>query len=416
MLRSSIPVFFLMMAWVFTACDDDDFVSSPHGFEYRLHQKPPATKVQWGDYVLYHADYADARTGNVFFTTRTAPRPNLRALTDIESGTVLEKAIALMGEGDSITVLLGADRIQRRIFPPHVVIPELIHLHVKVYRVYTPQQRETAYRSWYRHPVPVVELPGGLAKKIIHSDTSAPRIRPGDEITYGIDAIHLLPDEEIIYQHWNRHTSVIPEVIPGSATPVLHTLLTMHAGDSVHLKVVADSVQFPMPHTWPGDRIVYRIKVYTHTSLEERLMAMSMQEQEIRDIRSEAYNLLQQAVCDWVEGSWAGDTLLEGMHVQMLRKDEKSTLPANETRAVVHYMGFTDECVLFAESFEKIEPLQFEPGQGFVIRGWDLLMRHMQPGDHWLIRIPPHLAFGAGGLEGKVGPRADVWYYMWRIE
>lgn len=417
MQRFSFLFFYsILLVLLITGCEDDDFREAPDGFSYKLYQQQRTPVINEGDYVLYHADYASAISEEVFFTTRTKDLPNLRVINPRAERTKLEHAMAMLHPGDSLTILIGSDQLNRRLFPPTINIPDLVHIHLKVYDVFTERKRIEATQYWLDSDKSVEPVIAGVQKKIIQSDTSAHKIRPGDEVTYRIEAHHLLPDWEIPYQLQNRHTSVIPEVTPPEATPVLASILTMRDGDKAEVLVFADSLNYKLPGAWPNDRIVYHIKIESVKSLEQRLMSMEMQERQVLAIRSEAYRLLQQAVCDWVEGSWAGDTSIAGMHILKVEHAKTGIIAKNPNKASVHYMGFAEDCLLFAESFEKIEPLEFELHQGFVIRGWDVLMESMRPGDHWLVRIPPNLAFGASGFLDKVEPNAVVWYYIWRLE
>ncbi len=52
-------------------------------------------------------------------------------------------------------------------------------------------------------------------------------------------------------------------------------------------------------------------------------------------------------------------------------------------------------------------PKEFVAGLGSVIPGWDLAATQMRAGDHWIVTIPPQLAYGPHGGP-KVPPNSTV--------
>ncbi|HLR44892.1 MAG TPA: FKBP-type peptidyl-prolyl cis-trans isomerase [Brevibacterium sp.] len=62
----------------------------------------------------------------------------------------------------------------------------------------------------------------------------------------------------------------------------------------------------------------------------------------------------------------------------------------------------------FDASYNRGTPLQFKLGVGMVIAGWDQGVQGMRVGGRRTLRIPPHLAYGAGGVPGAIGPNESL--------
>lgn len=62
----------------------------------------------------------------------------------------------------------------------------------------------------------------------------------------------------------------------------------------------------------------------------------------------------------------------------------------------------------FDASYNRGTPLQFKLGVGMVIAGWDQGVQGMKVGGRRTLRIPPHLAYGAGGVPGTIGANESL--------
>jgi peptidylprolyl isomerase len=73
----------------------------------------------------------------------------------------------------------------------------------------------------------------------------------------------------------------------------------------------------------------------------------------------------------------------------------------------VHYTGWLSDGAKFDSSRERGEPIALELGAGRVIRGWDLGLAGMKPGEKRLLLIPPSLGYGSRG-GGPIPPNATL--------
>lgn len=72
--------------------------------------------------------------------------------------------------------------------------------------------------------------------------------------------------------------------------------------------------------------------------------------------------------------------------------------------ADVHYVGVAWSTGKEFDTSWGRGPLQFRPGTGQVIRGWDEGLIGMKVGGRRKLTIPAHLAYGDRGAGGVIGP------------
>ena len=75
----------------------------------------------------------------------------------------------------------------------------------------------------------------------------------------------------------------------------------------------------------------------------------------------------------------------------------------------VHYVGVTHSGgEEFDASYNRGTPLEFPLGVGMVIKGWEQGIEGMRVGGRRKLVIPPHLAYGAQGAGGVIGPNETL--------
>lgn len=68
----------------------------------------------------------------------------------------------------------------------------------------------------------------------------------------------------------------------------------------------------------------------------------------------------------------------------------------------VHYRGTLTDGTLFDESYGRGQPLDFNLGQGQVIKGWDQGILGMCVGEKRKLKIPAKLGYGDSGAPPKI--------------
>lgn len=85
--------------------------------------------------------------------------------------------------------------------------------------------------------------------------------------------------------------------------------------------------------------------------------------------------------------------------------DPKGEPPTLEDVATVNYEGRLDDGSTFDSSYADGEPKNFPVG--LLIPGWVEALQQMRPGDHWMIRMPPQLAYGSES-NGRIPPNSAL--------
>ena len=108
------------------------------------------------------------------------------------------------------------------------------------------------------------------------------------------------------------------------------------------------------------------------------------------------------------EIDFPGDTAPTDLEITDDVVGEGPEAKAGDTVAV-HYVGVAHSTgEEFDASYNRGTPLQFKLGVGMVIAGWDQGVQGMRVGGRRTLRIPPHLAYGPGGVPGAIGPNESL--------
>ncbi|HEY7799914.1 MAG TPA: FKBP-type peptidyl-prolyl cis-trans isomerase [Hyphomonadaceae bacterium] len=85
--------------------------------------------------------------------------------------------------------------------------------------------------------------------------------------------------------------------------------------------------------------------------------------------------------------------------------DENGLSPDDNDFVYVHLEGRLEDGSLVDSTYETQAPLRFPMAD--LTPGWAELMKGMRPGDHWMVRMPPNLMYGAEG-DGRIPANANV--------
>jgi len=86
----------------------------------------------------------------------------------------------------------------------------------------------------------------------------------------------------------------------------------------------------------------------------------------------------------------------EGLRYAIVKPGEGEPARAGH-RAIVHYTGWMVNGYKFDSSRDRGQPFAFELGAGNVIRGWELGVQGMLPGEKRILVVPPGLGYGSRG-------------------
>jgi FKBP-type peptidyl-prolyl cis-trans isomerase FkpA len=96
-----------------------------------------------------------------------------------------------------------------------------------------------------------------------------------------------------------------------------------------------------------------------------------------------------------------------GLYYQDLRLGQGREAGAGD-RVEVHYAGWLPDGTLVDSHVPPAEALGFIVGGGEVIPGWDEGVLGMRAGGARRLVVPPHLAYGSGGVPGAIPRNATL--------
>ncbi|MBI1339154.1 peptidylprolyl isomerase [bacterium] len=85
--------------------------------------------------------------------------------------------------------------------------------------------------------------------------------------------------------------------------------------------------------------------------------------------------------------------------------DPSGATATTDDFVMVNYEGRLDDGEVFDSSFDRGRPATFPVGD--LIPGWVEFLTLMKPGDHWMVRLPSDLAYGAEG-NGRIPPNSPL--------
>ena len=100
--------------------------------------------------------------------------------------------------------------------------------------------------------------------------------------------------------------------------------------------------------------------------------------------------------------------LKNGLEIEILKAGKGAQEAKEGTRVTVHYTGRLTNGKKFDSSRDRKKPFAFDLGKGNVIKGWELGVKGMKPGEMRRLTIPAKLAYGKRGVPGAIGPNATL--------
>jgi len=260
-----------------------------------------------------------------------------------------------------------------------------------------------------------VEVAPGLQKRLLGFDDQQRAIKDGIYAELGVH-FKCFGEEG----GWCSHTL---ELLPSQNLWMAESnfgqeLLTMHAGDSVLFQTVLDAVEHPvfMPFvsrcacTTTENPILLLVAVrevfdstrYAESPRNKRILLLEQEREEIERV------LAQNQLTDLVTADWGG--------WHMILKEGEGHPPVQGEEIALAYTGRTLDGLIFDDASDSTQWLYFPYGKpDQVIRGIEIAVSTMLPGERRRVWLTSDLAFGARGSRGIVKPFAPVVFELERM-
>jgi FKBP-type peptidyl-prolyl cis-trans isomerase FklB len=104
-------------------------------------------------------------------------------------------------------------------------------------------------------------------------------------------------------------------------------------------------------------------------------------------------------------------TTASGLQYEVVEQaSDLSTSPRLGDQVDVFYSGITVDGHEFANTLSAYKPSTFPLNK--VIKGWREALMLMHPGDHWIIYLPPELAYGATSPSTDIPANSALIYHI----
>jgi FKBP-type peptidyl-prolyl cis-trans isomerase len=208
--------------------------------------------------------------------------------------------------------------------------------------------------------------------------------------------------------------------LDSNTIPLAEMLYSMKLGDSSLYTMVMTPEQ-----KGPGmeniDTVFYYMKL-------ERIMdeATMKKEQEKKDaeaakkaeeMKLKSVGIVKQAEklrTDFLAGALKGKTVKtpSGLEYMVVEKGKGPKVLQDDFVSVAYHGIFEKDGKIFDSSFERGNDIQFNAGQGQMIKGWDEAMLHLNVGDKSILFVPYPLAYGEEGRPPQIPAKANLVFFI----
>lgn len=106
---------------------------------------------------------------------------------------------------------------------------------------------------------------------------------------------------------------------------------------------------------------------------------------------------------------------VNGVKIEVLSEGKGEEVKAGNTVSI-HYTGFLTDGTKFDSSVDRNMPFETKIGVGQVIKGWDMGVIGMKPGEKRKLTIPSDFGYGPYGAGDVIPPNADLIFEVELIE
>ncbi|MFZ4797779.1 MAG: FKBP-type peptidyl-prolyl cis-trans isomerase [Bacteroidia bacterium] len=251
-----------------------------------------------------------------------------------------------------------------------------------------------------------IKTDGGTAFRFINKNEKGTKVIPNMILLadlFGTAKKANNPLEDTII--FNSISSDKPFYIPTEQPGLQNVFYKLHAGDSIEIKIIADTFynktfSSPLPDYVAKGSIV-NLFFHVQEALTQNEIEQKSREQNTPLIKADSLRLKK--YCDNLKGV---KKLANGLRYKVIKANPKGLLTKNGAMVSVKYKGWLIEGDVFDENL-KGESFKFVLGMNQVIRGWDEGLRLMKTGETCRLIIPWYLAYGSHG-NGPIPPFTSI--------
>ncbi len=208
--------------------------------------------------------------------------------------------------------------------------------------------------------------------------------------------------------------------VDSTTQAIVEMLYNLTEGDSVKMLIPLDQPNKPRGLE-NVDTLIYYIKA--EQILDEEAMNKKIEEERAKQAKKfEAAKAVEAKIADKVSGLLADyksgklaaklKKTPSGVEYYIVEKGNGAKVEKGNKVKVAYYGVLKENGKLFDNSFGRGEDIEFNAGQGRMIKGWDEAMLELNEGDKAVLFIPYNLAYGEKGSPPMIPEKSDLVFYI----
>lgn len=204
-----------------------------------------------------------------------------------------------------------------------------------------------------------------------------------------------------------------PFYIPTEQPGLQKVFYQLHQGDSVIIKIIADSFysktfNSPLP-SYIAKGSVVNLYFHVQEALTKEEIEQKAKEQNSVAIKNDSFLVLK-----YITKNKGFKKLASGLFFKKLVANSKGMPTQNGAMLSVNYKGWLIDGDVFDEN-KNAPPFKFVLGMKQVIAGWEQGLKQMKKGETYQLVIPWYLAYGSQG-NGPIPPFTSIVFNIQLIE
>jgi FKBP-type peptidyl-prolyl cis-trans isomerase len=249
----------------------------------------------------------------------------------------------------------------------------------------------------------------GLEYAILRHDNKDRKIAPNDFVfLYLSYALERNGQDSLIFESANAAPDgrmVLQITEPQYKGSIIEGLSMLSEKDSARFVTSADSfflktvrVKTLPPFVMSGEKVYFNVgvsEVLSESEMEEKKKEMQAQyESEMKTLTEKQIVDIKQYMSDLGHEAELNE---DGIFIVSTQAGQ-GEMPKQGATVFVHYTGKLLNGNVFDSSVERGQPFSFKLGTGQVIKGWDVGIAKLKPGEKAILGIPSSLAYGARSM------------------